>query len=76
MCHLQIHLVGGLGSVRLTAGLDDLKGVFQSKLLYDSMFLYIIYSAILQTGLRQLNGNRYFACFSRSISEIKCVADL
>ncbi|KAK4815132.1 hypothetical protein QYF61_017573, partial [Mycteria americana] len=28
---------GGLGSARLTVGLDDLKGLFQSKQFYDSM---------------------------------------
>ena len=27
----------GLGSVRLTVGLDDLKGIFQPKLFYDSI---------------------------------------
>ena len=27
---------GGLGSVRLTVGLDDLKGLFQPKRFYDS----------------------------------------
>ena len=31
---------GGLGSIRLTLGLDDLKGPFQPKWFYDSMILW------------------------------------
>ena len=41
---------GGLGSARLTVGLDDLKGLFQPKLFYDSMILYLdIYSTLMNT---------------------------
>ena len=32
-------LASGLGSVRFTVGLDDLKGLFQPKCFYDSMIL-------------------------------------
>ena len=30
---------GGLGSVRFTVGLDDLKGIFEPKRFYDSLRL-------------------------------------
>ena len=36
MWHLGTWFSGGLGNVRLTVGLDDLKGLFQSKRFYDS----------------------------------------
>jgi len=35
MWHLGTWFSGGLGSVRFTVGLDDLKGLFQPKLFYD-----------------------------------------
>jgi len=37
MCCLGSWFSGGLGSVRLTVGLDDLKGLFQPKQFYDSI---------------------------------------
>ena len=37
MWHLGTWFSGGVGSVRLSVGLNDLKGLFQSKLFYDSM---------------------------------------
>ena len=36
MWHLGTWFSGGLGSVRFMVGLDDLKGLFQSKWFYDS----------------------------------------
>lgn len=36
MWHLGTWLSGGLGSAGLTAGLDDLRGLFQAGLLCDS----------------------------------------
>ena len=35
---------GGLGGVRLTVGLDDLKGPFQPKGLYDSIYKGLIFN--------------------------------
>jgi len=32
---LEMWFSGGLGSVRLTVGLDDVKGLFQHKRFYD-----------------------------------------
>lgn len=37
MCHLRTWFSGGLGSVRLIVGLNDLKGIFQPKLFYNSL---------------------------------------
>jgi len=37
MWHLGTWFSGGLGSVRLTVGLDDFKGLFQPKRFYDCM---------------------------------------
>lgn len=37
MCHLRAWFSGELGSVKLTVGLNDLKGVFQHWLFYKSI---------------------------------------
>jgi len=37
MWHLGPWLSDGLGAVRFTIGLDDLKGLFQSKWFYETM---------------------------------------
>ena len=38
MWHLGTWFSGGLGSGRFTVGLDDLKGLFQPKQFYDSIW--------------------------------------
>ena len=38
MWHLGTWFSGGLGSARVMVGLDDLKGLFQPKRFYDSVF--------------------------------------
>jgi len=40
MWHLGTWLSGGLGSVRLMIGINDLKDIFQPKWFYDSMVLF------------------------------------
>jgi len=42
MWRLGTRFSGGLGSVSLTVGLDDLKSLFQPKIFYDSMTLEMI----------------------------------
>jgi len=37
MWHLETWFSGGLGSVRVMVGLDDLKGLFQLKCFHDSV---------------------------------------
>ena len=37
MWHLGTWFSGGLGSARSTAGLDDLRSLFQAKQFYDSV---------------------------------------
>jgi len=41
MCHLGTRFSGGLGSVRFTIGLNDLKHLFQPKLYYEPVILGI-----------------------------------
>ena len=36
-----VWFIGGLGSVRFTVGLDDLKGLFQPKRFYDSVIVFV-----------------------------------
>ena len=41
MWHLGMWFSGGLGSVRVMVGLNDIKGLFQPKLFYDSIILKV-----------------------------------
>ena len=43
MWHLGTWFSGGLGRVRFTVGLDDLKGLFQPKQFCDSLLAFTVF---------------------------------
>jgi len=53
MWYLGTWFSGGLGSVSLMLGLDDLKGFFQPKLFYDSMGGHLQFQVLLLLGKQQ-----------------------
>ena len=50
MWHFETWFSGGLGSVRFTVELDDLKGLFQSKWFHDSMKIFHSSAGLVDTG--------------------------
>ena len=72
---------GGLGSVRLTVGLDDLKGLLQPKWFYDSKLELASFLSVLlkqklcgmNTALVSAGGPELFLCIVSGLGDIGMV---